>query len=69
MYIYIICLLYQALDTQISTLMSDHISFSLFVKPVDEPIIPSMKNNNGNELKAFGNQKHRTIIKYYLIHQ
>jgi len=30
-----------------------HSFFSLFVKPVDEPIIPSIKNNNGNELKAF----------------
>lgn len=27
--------------------------FSLLVKPMHEPIIPSIKNNNGGELKAF----------------
>jgi len=27
--------------------------FSLLVKPIHEPIVPPMKNNNGEELKAF----------------
>jgi len=27
--------------------------FSSLIKPVHEPIVPPMKNNNGNELKAF----------------
>ena len=27
--------------------------FSSLIKPVHEPIVPPMKNNNGTELKAF----------------
>lgn len=27
--------------------------FSLLVKPIHEPIVPSIKNNNGDELKSF----------------
>jgi hypothetical protein len=39
--------------TSFDTSIKPYSFFSLFIKPIHEPIVPPIKKNNGEELKAF----------------